>query len=123
MSWGFVDRIYGHCTSTAEGLPVIKGRDYQVIVPGWTVEQGKEVERFGLKYGETRIAGNLDKQALETWRDIHSELLGSAEFADRSKNLVSQYEKLEDLAEKVRQRLRIEIERGTFDRGQCQLCQ
>lgn len=115
--WYFAKRVYAHHTNLAQGYPGV-GR----IVYELKEEPQEQGIIPTLWHGDSRIACHQDREFLTEWQGVHQKLLVGDDWKANAEALVREHEKLDEIAKSIRQVLRLEIERGTFDRGRCQLC-
>ena len=68
------------------------------------------------------IACHGDWNVLQHWKSTFENMLQGNDWTAQAKDLVGRDENLKEMARPIREVLRKEIERGTFDGGRCELC-
>ncbi len=117
----FAERVYVHHTLLAYAGDGSLEVDYSSgqSRPSKVKEQ-RDV--WLLFHGHVGIACHRRKNALIKWQTLHKNMLGKQAFATRAQELGTEHRKLMDEAKPITEKLQVEIERGTFDRGSCPLC-
>ena len=77
---------------------------------------------YTLSHGASGIACHGDRTVLQEWKNTFENMLQLDDWTGQAKDLVGRHENLKELARPMREVLRKEIERGTFDGGRCELC-
>ncbi len=121
--WTFATQLFRHYSmltafSGAVGLSAGK----YVVGEAESSKLPDQGSVFQLWHGSTGIACHTSRETLEDWTDIHRNFMKDA---SRQRDVVAlgrRLEVLENKAEKLRMRLRMEVERGMFDGGRCELC-
>ena len=118
--WWFPAQVYYHITSCAQGGTGLKGIKYeheecQSRLPA----QGR---LYVLLFGADSIVCHRNRSVLRRWQGMHECLLAGNDFTDDAGSLVECYGELEESSKSIKETLRTEIMRDTFDRGRCELC-
>ena len=118
--WGFARQVYEHHTGLADGTRGVDGLGYDFKEqPGGEPGQGVV---HALWHGSSGIACHGDRKVLQDWKSTFENMLQLDDWTGLAKDLVGRHENLKEMARPIREVLRKEIERGTFDGGRCELC-
>lgn len=120
LFWSFAVWVYLAATYSAEGLPGLGNLEYELSeVLSSIPEQGTI---YNLAFGGRTIGCHRDLGILKLWEEVHRRLLKRVDLAEAAKLLVAQHQELNQQATSLRRFIRVEVERGLFDRGRRELC-
>ena len=120
--WHFAQRIYSHYIYLAQGYSGIENFTYK---PGSALSRLPEQGMIcTLGHGASGIACHRDQSFVAVWQKVHKTLLTEdrPNWKANAEALVQEQKQLTEIGEPIQRALRSEIERGTFDRGSCELC-
>jgi hypothetical protein len=118
--WEFARLVYRRATLRASGTP-------SQIPPVYDVGQltgpgGTDSAAWILWCGMEAIAISNDKHLLGKWQKVQELILDSDYYQNKAEQIVGDYRALNSLAVRFQRPLSMEIERRTFDTGECALC-
>lgn len=120
VSWGFPRQVYVNATLLAGGCGGLIRLRYDSRQDPDRQDEGVQIwTLWALGEG---LAASHDRRQLERWRGVHEILLSGDHFIEDAETVVTLCKTLEDLVRPLKNTLRIEVERGTFDSGRCDLC-
>jgi len=120
--WQFAARVYSRYTNLAGGQIVF---DRSAYAPGETPNRVTgEAILHTFSHGGAGIVCHTDLTVVTQWRTIYKALTQEIrhDWKMSAENLVMMYEQLKGQADAIQKVLEFEVDRGTFDRGHCQLC-
>ena len=120
--WNMVDLVYSHHALLAQhpGGGGESHRRYEFSTTTSRV-RGQGMLQV-LMHGGAGIACYPSRERLEEWQASYQRLLDDQDLADAARQLVTLHKAVEQGAEAIRDVVHQEARKGTFDRGQCDLC-